>query len=259
VSDRERLSFEHLVQVARSRDDVVGLYLFGSRGRGLMVDARSDWDICVVLRDRGAKSRFKREYPYLHGAELEIVCATLDDLRRDDEIGTAAEQERYAAAHVDVVIDKTEGELSEIVAAKEWIPPADRDRVIRAALDQYINSTYRSLRYGSRLDAAESVPALLRTIFALAGRIRPFNKYLEWELRQHPLAGWDADELLALVDGVIAGHEEVQHTLFRRVESAARQGGYGDVADAWEPDLAWLRGHAEYRSHSAGATESQHR
>ena len=46
-------SVDDLLDVVRSRDDVVGVYLFGSRGRDFMVDERSDWDVCVVLTGRG--------------------------------------------------------------------------------------------------------------------------------------------------------------------------------------------------------------
>jgi hypothetical protein len=233
--------------VAPERDDVLGLFLFGSRGRRYMVDASSDWDVCVVLRDEVALKRFDGEYPYVHGAQVEISSITIDDLRVAGVVGTATEQARYAAAHVEVSIDKTGGEIAKIVASKEWIPPADRDTLIRDALDSFINSTYRSLRYAIRLDAIESVPPALRTIFGLAGRIRPFNKYLEWELRHHPLEGWDADGLLSLLDSVIAAEPDAQRKLFRSLEIAARASGYDDVVDSWEPDLSWLRGDAEYR------------
>jgi len=118
---------------------------------------------------------------------------------------------------------------------------------VRDALDAYVNSTYRSLRYGTRLDAVESLAPALRAIFGLAGRIRPFNKYLEWELRHHPLEGWDADALLRLVDGVADADRSAGHELFQQVEAAARASGFGAVLDAWEPDLAWLRGDSDYR------------
>ena len=245
------LTFERLLAVAQERDDVLGLFLFGSRGRQYMVDASSDWDVCVVVRDEAALKRFDREYPYVHGAQVEISSTTIDELRVAGVVGTATEQARYAAAHVVVSIDKTGGEIPKIVASKEWIPPGDRDTLIRDALDGFINSTYRSLRYATRLDAVESVPPALRTIFGLAGRIRPFNKYLEWELRHHPLEGWDADDVVPLLESVIAAEPDAQHKLFRRVEAAARAGGYDDVVDSWEPDLSWLRGDSAYRP-SAG-------
>jgi hypothetical protein len=237
------LTFDDLLEVARSRDEVIGLYVFGSRGRNFMVDERSDWDVCVVLESREAREEFEREFPFAHGARVEIVTATLDEMR-----GNRSEHGRYAAAHADVVLDKTAGELTRVVTEQESLPDGSRDAIVREALDDYINQTYRSLRYGTRLDAMEAVPPALRTIFALENRVRPYNKYLEWELRQHPVEAWTADELLPLLDRVLVGEPAAQHELFRRIEEPARREGFGDVVDGWEPDVAWLRGQGEYRA-----------
>jgi nucleotidyltransferase-like protein len=239
------VTFDELLEVARGREDVVGLYVFGSRGRNFMVDERSDWDVCVVLCDEEARERFEREFPFAHGSRVETVTATLDELREE-----TSEHARYAAAHADVVLDKTGGELTRAVAELESLPGGTRDAVVREALGGCINQTYRSLRYGTRLDAAEAIPYALRTIFALEGRVRPYNKYLEWELRHHPLAAWTAEDLLPLLDGLLAGEADAQRELFRRVESLARREGFGDVVDGWEPDLEWLRGNAGYRDGS---------
>ena len=236
------VSFEELLEVARAREEIVGLYLFGSRGRDFMVDERSDWDVCVVLVNREAREAFDREFPYAHGAQVEIVTATLEGLR-----GLASEHSRYASAHADIVLDKTDGELARVVAEQESLPAGSKDAIVREALDGYVNQTYRSLRYGTRLDAVEAIPHALRTIFALAGRVRPYNKYLDWELRHHPLDDWAPDELLPLLDRVLAGEPEAQHELFRRIEDPARREGFGDVIDSWEPDVEWLRGSGGYR------------
>ena len=236
------LSFEELLEVARAREEILGLYLFGSRGRDFMVDERSDWDVCVVLADREAQEAFDREFPYAHGARVEIASATLEGIRNEQ-----SEHGRYAAAHAQVVLDKTAGELARVVAEQESLPSPSRDAVVRDALDGYINQTYRSLRYGTRLDAVEAIPHALRTIFALGDRVRPYNKYLEWELRHHPLEGWTADELLPLIDRVLTGEPTAQHELFNRLEPQARSVGFGDVIDGWEPDVAWLRGSGGYR------------
>jgi hypothetical protein len=237
------LTFDDLLEVARSRDEILGLYVFGSRGRNFMVDERSDWDVCVVLAGREAREEFEREFPFAHGARVEIVSTTLDELR-----GNRSEHGRYAAAHADVALDKTGGELTHVVAEQESLPGGSRDSIVREALDDYINQTYRSLRYGTRLDAVEAVAPALRTIFALENRVRPYNKYLEWELRHHPVEGWTADELLPLVDRLLTGDPEAQHELFRRIEEPARRAGFGDVVDGWEPDVPWLRGQGEYRA-----------
>lgn len=236
------MSFDDFLEVARARKEVVGLYLFGSRGREFMVDERSDWDVCVVLETTEAREAFEREFPYLHGAPVEVTTATLDEIR-----GNPSEHGRYAAAHAEVVLDKAGGELTRAVAAQESLPSDTRDAVVRDALDGYINQTYRSLRYGTMLDAVEAIPHALRTIFALQNRVRPYNKYLELELRHHPLEGWTVDEFLPLLDRVLTGEPEAQHELFKRIEEPARRAGFGDVVDGWEPDVEWLRGDAGYR------------
>jgi hypothetical protein len=236
------LTFEDLLAVARERDEVLGLYVFGSRGRDFMVDERSDWDVCVVLSDHDAREAFDAEFPYEHGAQIEIVTWTLDELRSD-----ASEHGRYARAHARIELDKT-GELAAVLAGMESLPDGTRDTVVREALDGYINQMYRSLRYGTTLDAIESIPYALRTIFALEDRVRPYNKYLEWELRHHPLADWDADEFLPLLDRLLTGEPSSQHELFNRMEQLARREGFGDVVDGWEPDVEWLRGEGEYRA-----------
>jgi len=242
----QRLSFDELLSVARERDEVIGLYVFGSRGRDFMVDERSDWDVCVVLADGAARDTFAREFPTRHGDAVEVIPATLDGLRQITD-----EHWRYAAAHADVVLDKTDGELTKVVAKLESLPAGKREPVVNEALDGYINQTYRSLRYGTRLDAVEAVPYALRTIFGLEDRVRPYNKYLEWELKHHALADWTADDLLPLVDRVLAGDPQAQRELFNRVEPIARREGFGDVIDGWEPDVPWLRGEADFREASS--------
>jgi predicted nucleotidyltransferase len=236
------LTYDDLLEIARSREDIVGLYVFGSRGRDFMVDERSDWDVCVVLAGPEARAAFDREFPHVRGDLVEIASATLDELR-----GDSSEHSRYAAAHARVELDRTGGELTRLVAEQELLPEGSRDTVVRDALDAYVNQVYRSLRYGTRYDAAEAIPHALRTIFALAGRVRPYNKYLEWELRHHPVEGWSVEELLPLLDRVLAAEPEAQREFFRRIEEAARREGFGDVVDGWEPDLEWLRGQSAYR------------
>ena len=156
---------------------------------------------------------------------------------------------------MNVLLDRT-GEVTSLLEAKRRLPDEAAAALAREELDSYVNSTARSLRNGllglehaARLDAAESVPYLLTTIFALEARVRPFNKYLEAELRERPLAepAWAADTLLPQLAAAVAPGPAVQHALFREVERAARAGGLGDVIDSWEPDVAWLRGEAPYR------------
>ncbi len=180
---------------------------------------------------------------------------TLGDFRRHAEPGTESAWARYQYSNVRLLLDK-EGDIARVLESKRHLPPDARGAVARAAIDGYINSTFRSLRNrllgletAARLDAAESVPLLLTAIFALEGRVRPYNKYLEWELGEHPLAegAWSAERLIPRLNGVLDAVSEDLHALFRDVERVAREHGLDDVIEGWEPDVAWLRGGAGYR------------
>ena len=110
-------------------------------------------------------------------------------------------------------------------------------------LDGWLNYAYRALKndrderfFERRLDAAESVPWLLDVIFTLAGRVRPYHKYLPWELRRHPLADWDADELLGLLSATLDGDPAAIRPTFQPIEPLCEAfrglGGRADGAEA---------------------------
>jgi hypothetical protein len=70
---------------------------------------------------------------------------------------------------------------------------------------------------------------------ASAGGARPYNKYLGWELRQHPLADpvWDAERLLPRLRSVLAdGDAGTQRDLFGDLATTARSAGLGHVINA---------------------------
>jgi hypothetical protein len=96
------------------------------------------------------------------------------------------------------------------------------------------------LEPASLLDAQESIPYYLRFVFAVHGRVRPYNKWLEWELREHPLpVGVDLTRLEHIAR---TGDLGEQQALFRDTETLARARGHGATIDGWEPDVARLRG-----------------
>lgn len=227
---------DELVLAARSDDNVIGLVLGGSRGKGAYVTDKSDWDVYIVVRERPADWQHER------GGRVEPVLVTLEGLRG------MPDWNRYAFAHVRPLFDKTDGEITSIVADL-----GRRDPTTAAEpLDAYVNSYYRSLKndalgldFAARLDAAESVPWWLEFVFTAHGRVRPYNKWLRWEVRTHPLGEpWsDEEALLRRLSRIVAtGAGEEQRTLFRATEAFARARGLGRVIDDWEPDVAFLRG-----------------
>ena len=129
----------------------------------------------------------------------------------------------------------------------------DQDR-----LDGCVNFAYRALKshrdgrlLEARLDAAESLPWLLDVVFTLAGRLRPYNKYLPWELREHPLAvpEWSAEAFLPEIERILAGDPAALRRTFAVVDREVRAWDTahgttvcGDLVDAWADELTVLRG-----------------
>jgi hypothetical protein len=139
-------------------------------------------------------------------------------------------------------LDKTGAVAEQLEAATTVEPSAAAD-----PLDGYVNMLYRSLKnaraglaLAALLDAQESIRWFLDFVFAVHGRIRPYNKWLEWELEHHPLpVEIDLGRLERIAR---AGDVDEQHALFRDAEALARKHGLGATIDSWEPDVAWLRG-----------------
>jgi hypothetical protein len=245
------MEYEELVEVARADERVLGLVLTGSRGRGVFVRPESDWDVRLVVSN-DALRECEQRFETAHGSTVEVAVCSLAQFEQAGELGSPNEWDRYSYAHAEVVLDKLDGRIAGLVAEKGVLPPREAHDVASRALDGYINSYHRSaqnaglgLSIEARLDAAESVAPFLTALFAVHGRVRPFNKYLRWELETYPLgdALWGADALLPRLEAIVStGALREQQTLFRDVEALARKHGLGEVVDSWEPDVARLRG-----------------
>lgn len=242
--------YERVVSDARGNPAVVGLILTGSRGRNAFVRPDSDWDVRLIVGDE-VFAEVKDTLGTRHGSRVDVAVLSLQGFTETGEIGSETEWDRYSYVRAPVVIDKLGGRITELVAAKSVLPPDKAPGIAAEALDDYINSYYRSLKnarvgldIAAHLDAAESIGPLLTALFALDGRVRPFNRFLEWELESFPLSDemWAAGALLPRIQEIVTtGSAEAQASLFRDVEPSARAHDLGGVIDAWEPDVAWLR------------------
>jgi hypothetical protein len=205
------------------------------------VTPESDYDVYIVLRERSDG------YPFTFGERIEMIGQTLDEFRRHGLPGSGSEWNRPTFLHVRVEIDKLDGEIGRLVDEKARLGAEEARKLAAEALDDYINALYRSLKnlaaeleLAGRLDAAESIPPLLVALFAFDRRVRPFNKWLEYQVRRQPLALPDAVDRL---DGLLrAPTVTAQRRLFRDVEQLARARGFDAAIDSWEPRVAWLRG-----------------
>lgn len=236
-------AFEDMLAHARGDERIVGVVLGGSRGKGFEVEG-SDWDVYLIVTDEGPSEGIDAALARLP-PEIEI-CAVLTmsafaDYATPDR---PEEWDRYNFAHVQPVFDRTSGELARQCAAKEWLPPDVAAVRAAAQLDAYINSTYRAVknaRNGQRdaaaLDAAESVSHLLDFAFTAERRVRPYNKYLAWELGIHPLQHpwWShgSSDPLSVLLSITRVDVQASAQTFTSVEQAARRAGFSAVLDAW--------------------------
>ena len=223
------MALEPLLEEARADENVVGLVVFGSRGKGAFVTEHSDWDVFVVVREK------RDDRPFQRGGAVETVELTLDELRNQPH------WQRYALAWIEPQLDKT-GEVATALRDAVRVDPQSAAE----PLDGYVNMLYRSLKnarigleLASLLDAQESIPWFLEFVFAAHGRLRPYNKWLAWELETHPLPWNDLPRLERIAR---TGDLGEQRALFREVEAMARAQGHARVIDGWEPDVGWLRG-----------------
>jgi hypothetical protein len=218
-----------LLSRAEADSDVVGLVLSGSQARGMATE-HSDFDVYAVVREHGGRWSTSRT------AELDTIVISLADLA-----DVSDRWQRYSYRGARVLLDRLEGRIGELVVAQATLTAAESQAWVREQLDGYINFVYRAAKNRrdgcddlARLEEVEAAPWFLWTLFALYGRVRPYNKYLRWELDTHPLpAPWTADYLIKAV-------AERPSTLFAELERAARAKGFGDVLDAWD-ELDLLR------------------
>jgi predicted nucleotidyltransferase len=220
-------AFQDLIARATADPGVRGLVLTGSYARGLAT-AHSDHDVIVVVDD--ARGRETSRSP-----AVDEIIYTVDELA-----DTSVLWQRYAFRGARVLLDRLDGGVAERVEAQATPTAAEATRWARENLDAYVNQLYRAAKnqrdgndLAARLDRMESAAWLLTTVFALHGRLRPYNKYLRWELATFPLAPpWDL--------GFPARVAADPAALFPEVAALARERGHGDVLDSWGDDLALL-------------------
>jgi hypothetical protein len=236
---------------AEHGSDFLGLVLSGSAGRGLATD-RSDLDVFVVLAGTGGHGpRTSRS------ATLDETVVAIADLERVPPFGTEGWWFRWSFAWAPTLLDRTGGRLASALHRQATVTADEAQSILveHDRLDGWLNFAYRTLKNDRdgrklerRLDATESMPWLLDVIFTLEGRVRPYNKYLPWELHQHPLSRWRADELLTLLTGTLDGDPEAIRTAFEHIESACAafdsllpQPTLLPIIDDWGTELQLLR------------------
>jgi predicted nucleotidyltransferase len=238
--------------LGRNDPEIVGVVLSGSSARGMATED-SDVDVYVVLAE-GSEPRRPEKSQY-----LDEIPVTLEQLETPAGFGTQGWWSRWSFAWSQVLRDDAGGRVTSAVRRQATLDDDEQRHILTEGdrLDGWLNFAYRSAKSTrdgrpreARLDAAESVPWLLDVIFTLSGRVRPYNKYLPWELRSHPLAvpEWSADALPPELEAMLDGDLDALRAAYPAVDRECRawdeaHGGtaLGDLIDSWGGELELLR------------------
>ena len=146
--------------------------------------------------------------------------------------------------------DRT-GELTALAAKLSQMPEQQAREAVSTSYGAYLNLVFRSLKcwrrgdeLGARLLAAQSVDALMQTLFALDRAWAPLSSRLFLRLDKLTGQGWQPGELRAiLLDLLTTSDPRRQQAYARRVDTLMAARGYGHVYDGWKEQidraLAW--------------------
>lgn len=226
--------------------NVLAFWLGGSRGKG-RATAQSDYD-CTVILANDAPDSGRRDIAAFRQPGIDVTIMPLAAFETYADWGSATAWDRYSFAHVTAEVDKT-GQVQPLIEAKGCVPPSVVGDFIDSSLDHLINQLYRAvkcLRDGdsaaSRLEAAEGVPPFLDATFALhGGRLRPYYKYLAWELEAYPLerlAGGGLVGRLLAAQG--PGAALALQALVAETQSLFHDDGHGASFEGWGETMDWM-------------------
>ncbi|MFI4936451.1 MAG: hypothetical protein ACHP7N_17725 [Caulobacterales bacterium] len=254
MSETPAETYETLLRRAHDDTAVLAFWLGGSRGMGRPTE-HSDYDCCFIVTEEayepfcaelGLSGSFQGDWR--PKVDLKVMTFPMFEAHaawNSDERGY-----RYTFAHMRAQVDKT-GRAQPMIDAKARVPEGEIEPFVAASLDHALNQLYRAvkcLRDGdkdaSRLEAAEGVTPFIDALFAVhGGRLRPYYKYLRWELAQHPLerAPFAPEALMALLTGLVApeGVFALQR-LMAKTQPLFRSFGHDATYDGWGRALDFM-------------------
>ena len=247
-------TYAALLRRAERDPAILTFWLGGSRGMG-QPTAFSDYDVGIIVAE-DAYQPFCRE----HGFEgpfqanwrpgVDLAVRTFPMFEAFAAWGTDEAPYRYAFAHLKALVDKT-GRAQALIDAKACVPAGAVPAFIDASLDHALNQAYRGLKclrdgdpMASRLEAAAGINPLLDAVFALhGGRLRPYFKYLRWELDAFPLQrlAFDGPAMVDRLAAVLApGGAIALSELLAATQAQFRVAGRGAAFDGWGETLDWI-------------------
>lgn len=234
--------YKKLAQEFKADPNVLAFWLSGSRGKGI-VTKYSDYDVTIIVEDKAKKEYEKKYVKEFKDPEFDIAVRTLDELKKHAVFGTNFSWDRYNYAYIKVLFDKT-GKIQKIIDEKTIISKEEADQIIKEYLDNFINQVYRASKCNrdgkptiAHLEMAEAIPCFLDCIFALERRIKPYYKYLEWDLQRHSLKKlpWNEKRLIKMMMKILKdGDEKTLLELFVKTRPIFIKAGYGAIYDSWK-------------------------
>jgi hypothetical protein len=96
---------------------------------------------------------------------------------------------------------------------------------------------------GARLEAADAIGLALTDILSLEGRRRPYYGYLARELEAHPLTTFPlpADDLLAMIDTILASADAATQQLLGIIDPLGRRAGCEEIFADWGARYPWMQ------------------
>ncbi len=252
MGTKDDLAFRALCDEAERNPSIIGLFLGGGRGKG-MITKYSDYDVYIIVKDGLADEVMAS----LAGeaSPFHEFCKGNDIIVRDAgglkayPPWSQGDDMAYDFLYLKAIIDKT-GIVQPILDEKSKMHL--NAGILNAKIDAYVNFFYRSLKctrdghlLGARLEANISMGILLDLLFAFHDRPAPYGKYLEWELETFPLAKLPitSRDLLNNVKKIWDSADvDAQRYLFGVVDRMSRDAGLGAQVDSWgEEPLRFMR------------------
>jgi hypothetical protein len=246
--------YRRLLKRAEHDPLILAFWLGGSRNQGFETPY-SDYDVGMIvaedayapiLAELGMADTFQADWR--PGIDLSIRTFPMFEAFAAWDSGERGY--RYMFAHLKALVDKT-GRAQPLIDAKACVPAEEIAPFLQASLDHFLNQVYRGLKLlrdgnpgASQLEAAEGVGPFLDAAFALhGGRLRPYYKYLAWELCEHPLAAlpFTADDFMARLAASLApGGVLALRGLMTGSLDAFRAAGHGAAIDGWGETIDWM-------------------
>jgi hypothetical protein len=236
-------TWDRLAELAAADDHVAGLVLTGGRGKGVAT-ALSDWDGVLVVTDEGMPRWSTYDFE-----DLDMTVISEADFVDYAEPETAFSWRAYDFAHLHPVVDRRG--FSARLETKGRLTEARAKQLAEEYFGAALNSLYRAAKNhrdgdetAALLDLCEMGSYYLTAVFALDGRLRPYNKLLRWDLERAPLVRvpLSAERLIALLTDALRETDlAAAWSLAERAARGFRNAGLTEVLDDWEGHLLAVR------------------